>query len=57
MELIPIFIAGILASLAGLQNIIAYFYLTKRKLNLVVGVLTLIIVAVALIISCLMYFQ
>lgn len=57
MELVLVFVAGILASLAGLQNIIAYFYLTKRKLNLVVGGLTLIIVAVLLVISCLIYFQ
>lgn len=57
MELVVIFFAAILASLAGLQNIIAYFYITKNKINLVVGCLTLIIVLVFLVISCLIYFQ
>ena len=57
MELVLVFVAGFLASLAGLQNIIAYFYLTKRKLNLILGVTTLIIVAIVLIISCIMYYR
>lgn len=57
MELVVVFVAGILASLAGLQNILAYFYGNKRKINLIIGGLTLVIVVVFLVISSLIYFQ